>query len=586
MAINRVRTSASTLLDGYRRVGGRLAVAVMVLSGVAFARRAGFDPDSDVTDFLAASSIPGTSSVIIATYALSLWLTGSGRRRVGHGLAAVVTGVSAALAVVGLGCDTGGMVAWCPEAGRWTQQLASTQTALVMLMLGVQSLIADSAKTIAVRVRAGTLTIAGVTAAGTATGVALGLGGWVPLVDIRPMRGLTAVLALMLVIASMGVRADRWPLARLVRSETDQAVVNHMLPWILAVPFLPAAVGIVGNWISAGPVTIAVIIAVGPTLMLLVALSVAVNEQRRSSQRLAVALRQYELTVEQSPIGIALVSPDGRFLAVNGELCRLFGRDRSTLMNMTVDELTHPDDLASDLENIASCLRGERNRYEMEKRYLLPDGRWLPTQLSKALVRDDDGQPVHFVSQVVDLTERRRVEDRLRDDAGRDPLTWVANRRGLEEWYDELESGTGIGVLYVDLDGFKPVNDRFGHVLGDRVLEAVADLLRSGVRAQDLVARIGGDEFVVVCDSMDGADEFHRLAARIQEAFDGTETVTADDGSAIPIRASVGAVWIDAGTTLSEALSEADHAMYTVKRSRRDLTDRHTHRSPETPLRQ
>ena len=318
------------------------------------------------------------------------------------------------------------------------------------------------------------------------------------------------------------------------------------------------------------PVTLSIAVTIGPATVLLAALGVTVREQRLVSNSLTVALRQYELTVEQSPIRIALVSPEGHFIAVNSRLCDLFERDRATLLDMTVEDITYPDDVAEDLEGSAACLRGERAGYEMEKRFLLPDGRWLPALLSKALVRDDDGKAVHFVSQVVDLTERRRVEDRLRDAAGRDPLTWLANRRGLVQWYDQRDVTRDLGVMYIDLDGFKPVNDIYGHPLGDLILQEVARRLRREVRADDIVARVGGDEFVViVCyDTSDGF-AFDQLVTRLQRTFDGDISVQADDGSVIAVRASVGAVQVPGPLAMSDALAQADRAMYDVKRARR-----------------
>lgn len=572
MSTTGVIASRTHLLDGYRRAGRRVALIVLVLA-IGGLTRGIVDPVGGPVVRLLASTFGEHrmslgSALILGAQAVSLWLIGRGRLRTGTWVSAAVSLVALVALGVGVGCDSGLRPSWC-QGGDWPQLLPSTQGSFVLALLAGQVVMASSGVRAIWRLRVITLLVVGVLAAGTGTAVALGLESWTPLVRIQPMRGATALVALLLVIAAIGVLTDHWPLGPLVRTEADRAIVSHLLPWILAVPFFPGAAGLFGRWVGASTVTIAVMVAVGPALIMLAALAVAVGDQRRASQRLAVALRQYELTVEQSSIGIALVSPEGRFLAVNSQLCELFQRDSETLLAMTVDELTHPDDVAEDLQQIAQCLRGELTRYEMEKRYLLPDGGWLPALLSKALVRDDDGAPVHFVSQVIDMTERRRVEDRLRDAAGRDPLTWLANRRGLEQWFDERPATTGLGVVYIDLDEFKPVNDTYGHPFGDRVLQTVAELLRAEVRADDAVARLGGDEFVIVCDGLADDHDFARMVGRLRKALDGRATIRASDGVAVAIRASIGAVEVEDDTTLSEALSRADHAMYEVKRTHR-----------------
>lgn len=562
-----VQQSSQPLLDGYRAVGRWLSAVVaaaMTLLAAASAVNVLILSGSTIT-----SMSPFTAG-LSAVVAIGLWLVGSGRHHVARPIFMSVAVLSTGLWLVSAGCDVGTVDRWCPASSGWSAHLPSTQAIGVFGLLAWSSVLVDNLRTGAQIFRGIILVMAGLLAVGTTTAIALGHGEWVFLPRIRPMVGMTASVMLLLAIATMAVRPDRWPLDRLVKSDADKVVVNHMLPWILAVPFLPGVLGLAGRTAGMNPVTLSIAVTVGPAMVLLAALGVAVREQRRVSNSLTVALRQYELTVEQSPIGIALVDPDGRFIAVNSRLCNLFERDRATLLAMTVEEITHPDDRAEDLEGSAACLRGERSRYEMEKRYLLPDGRWLPALLSKALVRDDDGTAVHFVSQVIDLTERRRVEDRLRDDAGRDPLTWVANRRGLEQWYDERDVTRDLGVVFIDLDAFKPVNDSHGHPLGDLILQEVAERLRREVRADDAVARVGGDEFVViVCDGASDGAAFDQLVARLRRAFDGDITVQTEDGSVVAVKASVGAVQVPGTLAMSDALAQADRAMYDVKRARR-----------------
>lgn len=136
------------------------------------------------------------------------------------------------------------------------------------------------------------------------------------------------------------------------------------------------------------------------------------EERRRdASERQAVAL--FEASLDQAPIGMCLVGPDGGFLRVNDALCRLFKRSERELLALDFQALTHPDDLGADLTLLQETLAGERAGYEIDKRYLTPAGEVIETQLSVSLIRDVEGCPAYFVSQIVDLTERSRLEDQL-----------------------------------------------------------------------------------------------------------------------------------------------------------------------------
>lgn len=125
------------------------------------------------------------------------------------------------------------------------------------------------------------------------------------------------------------------------------------------------------------------------------------------------AQRVWALTFEHSPVGMALVLPDGTWSRVNRSLCRMVGYSAEELRSMTFQDITHPDDLDEDLGLVQECLRGDREGYRLTKRYRHRDGRLVWGDLSVALVRDDEGAPVHFVSQVLDVTQHRADSDRL-----------------------------------------------------------------------------------------------------------------------------------------------------------------------------
>jgi diguanylate cyclase (GGDEF)-like protein len=203
----------------------------------------------------------------------------------------------------------------------------------------------------------------------------------------------------------------------------------------------------------------------------------------------------------------------------------------------------------------------------MEKRYVAADGRSVWTTLSVSLVRGEDREPRYFVAQMQDTTNRRRAEDALRHLSFHDAMTGVANRRSLDHLLDNQDptASSGVTIVSCDLDNLKTINDSHGHPIGDAVLIAVADRLRRLVRSDDLVARVGGDEFVIACPSL-SRDEAIRVADRIIEAVELPLHV--DDIEITP-RISVGVATSSPGETTPRLVARADSAMYEHKRRRR-----------------
>jgi diguanylate cyclase (GGDEF)-like protein/PAS domain S-box-containing protein len=284
------------------------------------------------------------------------------------------------------------------------------------------------------------------------------------------------------------------------------------------------------------------------------------------------ALRQaralFSTTFEHSPIGLALVDPTGRWLLVNQALCDLVGYSETELLERTLHDITHPDDVPGQLVLMRELLAGRRAGYRLDKRYLHGDGHVIWASISVSLVRDDTGEPLHLVTQILDITARHHTEQRLQHLADHDPLTGVLNRRRFEEElirqldrcrrYDERAT-----LVMLDLDFFKDVNDGHGHAAGDEALQTIAAALLAHVRSSDILARVGGDEFAALLLGV-GADQAAVAAAGL------AAVVRELDGTPSRITASVGATALQAGDHADAALLRADEALYRVKSEGRD----------------
>ncbi len=304
--------------------------------------------------------------------------------------------------------------------------------------------------------------------------------------------------------------------------------------------------------------------------------SLDITDRREAEER-------FRMAFDNAPIGVALVSLDGGFLKVNRALCDMTGYAEGELLARTFMQITHPDDLGADMDLVRDALEGRRRKYELEKRYLRSDGETIWTLLSVSLVRDLDGAPLYFVSQIQDISERKRQEHELRYMSEHDVLTGLANRRQLgvelvRRVAERRRHGHDFSLVLLDLDHFKYVNDSLGHHVGDRMLRAVADALRARLRETDLIARLGGDEFACVLGQTT-AEEAEAVAADLVACVRDLRIRVAD--RELRVTASAGIVLGADGHAHSgpgALLAAADLAMYQAKDAGRDRVSVH---SPE-----
>jgi diguanylate cyclase (GGDEF)-like protein/PAS domain S-box-containing protein len=276
---------------------------------------------------------------------------------------------------------------------------------------------------------------------------------------------------------------------------------------------------------------------------------------------------RFKVAFESGVSGMALVSPDGRYLRVNRALREMTGYSEQELLQRTFQSITHPDDVIVDIDRLRALLRGEIDVYETEKRYLHRNGRDVWVQVGVKTIRDEQGRVAYFISQTNDITTRKQFEDELTHRAVHDPLTGLPNRTlfmdRLGHALVRLRRHPGeIAVLFVDLDRFKLVNDGMGHSVGDAVLLETAIRLGQAVRSDDTVARFGGDEFTILCEG-GNEEEAVRVARRVVDAL---AEPFAHQGREFHLSASVGIRVNELPSASPDALlRDADIALYAAK---------------------
>ncbi len=291
-----------------------------------------------------------------------------------------------------------------------------------------------------------------------------------------------------------------------------------------------------------------------------------IGERVRSQSALHVAQQRFQAAFDEAPIGMALATMDGRFIMVNRSLHRILGYAPGALVGMSNVDITHQDDLAHSRLEMQRLGAGEISGYQLEKRYIHADGHTVWVALSVSMVAEPDGES-YVVGQIEDITQRKAIAEHLEHSAVHDALTGLPNRVYFVGRLDEAlrraeREGTRIGVVFLDVDRFKVVNDSLGHAAGDELLKAVADRLRESLRPDDVVARFGGDEFTVLVErvadeaaAMEMADRVLRILGRPVNLSHGETYVSASLGVAIS----------EPGTSGAELLRNADTAMYVAK---------------------
>ncbi len=294
-----------------------------------------------------------------------------------------------------------------------------------------------------------------------------------------------------------------------------------------------------------------------------------ISDRRQAETAQRASEERFRSAFDHAPIGVALLGIDGSFVDVNPAMCEITGHSPEGLLGSSCQAITHPDDLGADLALMDRLLAGEMASYRLEERYLRPDGSSVWILQARSLVTDAQGRQF-FVTQAEDISGRKAFEDQLVQRSLHDDLTGLPNRALLRDrlrhgMAQAERQGASLAVLYLDLDGFKAVNDRLGHAAGDELLVEVAARLTATLRTTDTAARVGGDEFVVLCEFLRDDEEAGKVADRVASTL--ARPYELAEGRAF-VTASIGRVVSRGGDDPEVVLAQADAAMYGVKARR------------------
>jgi diguanylate cyclase (GGDEF)-like protein/PAS domain S-box-containing protein len=313
------------------------------------------------------------------------------------------------------------------------------------------------------------------------------------------------------------------------------------------------------------------------------------EDQVWATSALRDAEERFRVAFDSAPIGMALLRGRAQpgagapkaseWLQVNKALCAFVGTSAGELLYGGHLVYVHTEDRPAELVDLQALLDGDIAAYRSERRFIRPDGESVWALTTGSSVTGPDGHTSYIILQIQDITDRKRAEAILTHRAMHDPLTGLANRALLMDRLAharavQQRSGELIALLFLDLDRFKLINDTLGHDAGDRLLIEIAGRLSAVLRPGDTAARIGGDEFILLCEGIGHPDDAAMLAQRVQEVVGLPFPL---DGTEVTVTVSIGIAVVESSSDTPEAiLRDADAAMYRAKdrgRARAELFD-------------
>jgi diguanylate cyclase (GGDEF)-like protein/PAS domain S-box-containing protein len=309
-----------------------------------------------------------------------------------------------------------------------------------------------------------------------------------------------------------------------------------------------------------------------------------IDAAERHVAELQESEERFRSAFDYAAIGMALVSPEGRWLQVNRSLCEIVGYSEQELLRMDWESITHPDDRSAVRASVGQLLEGRIPTCQTEKRYFHKNGNEVWIFLSMSLTLDLVTKSTRLIFQIQDITDRKRAEQQLLHDAFHDMLTGLPNRALFTDRLKQALARTKrlgahqFSVLFLDLDRFKVINDSLGHIVGDQLLVGIARRLETCLRPGDTVARLGGDEFTILLEDVTSIDETIEVAKRV-----GKELALPFNlrGHEVFTTVSIGIAPSTIGYDRpDDILRDADTAMYRAKslgKARHEVFDKTMH---------
>jgi PAS domain S-box-containing protein/diguanylate cyclase (GGDEF)-like protein len=297
-------------------------------------------------------------------------------------------------------------------------------------------------------------------------------------------------------------------------------------------------------------------------------------QQRSVHKALLDSEDRFRNILENAPIGMAVVSLPGKFLQVNHALCDMLGYSREELKQLTFQEITHPDDLPTDLAYANELLKSQRSSYRLDKRYITKSGEPIWVQLIGSVMRSPQGRPLYFIAQVEDISDRKSEQDKLYYVAYFDPLTHLPNRRML---MDRVEQAVALArhhyrymaVLFLALDGFRRIVDQLGPEVGDQLLKQAAARLVSALRDSDTVSHFGENQFAILLPEVSSPDEALQIVPKVLAVLEDHLVVF---GQHVEITTSIGGAVYEPAVddSASDLLKRAEIEMCEVRTAGRN----------------
>ncbi|GLV98611.1 membrane associated phosphodiesterase [Streptomyces lavendulae subsp. lavendulae] len=388
--------------------------------------------------------------------------------------------------------------------------------------------------------------------------------------------------SLLLAYAPWGARrpdgADRVPPPRVERPHSRP--ITGSLPALT--PYLAAAVctlGILYNVVDGRKVD-RMVVFTGCTVVLALVIrqGIMLLDNIALTQELAQKENHFRSLVQGSSDVIMIAAPTGTLRYVSPAAAGVYGREAEELIGSELASLIHPDDLGRVVHEVRRFLAAppaEEPTTRIECRFESGSGEWL--NVESTVNRHQGG----LILNSRDVTERVRLQAQLQHSAEHDPLTDLPNRALFTRRVRQALTGRRAGdhstaVLFIDLDGFKAVNDTIGHQAGDELLVEAARRLQDAVRAGDTAARLGGDEFAALILGDGSRDrsareyQVHEIAERLRSTLSQPYRIA---GSEVRVAASIGVAFADPGITPSDLMRNADLAMYRAKAGGKDRVE-------------